>query len=86
MIVAALLTMSQSQTGKILFLSDNVKEVDAAIEAGMHSLVLDRPGNNPLFEADRERLKVVTSLDEVNGELVQHPKVPAEGAECSAET
>ncbi|SMR46350.1 unnamed protein product [Zymoseptoria tritici ST99CH_1E4] len=49
----------------MLFLSDNVKEVDAAIEAGMQSILVDRPGNAAVSEADRSRLQVVTSLDEI---------------------
>jgi len=52
-------------TSKVLFLSDNVKEVRAAIEAGMSSFVVDRPGNAPLTEEDRKELVVVTSLEEI---------------------
>ncbi|EME86832.1 uncharacterized protein MYCFIDRAFT_29854, partial [Pseudocercospora fijiensis CIRAD86] len=51
---------------EVLFLSDNVKEVDAAIEAGMKSIVVDRPGNAPLADADKERLQIVTSLADVH--------------------
>lgn len=50
----------------VLFLSDNIKEVDAAIGCGMQSIVLDRPGNAPLSKDDRERLTVVGSLDEID--------------------
>lgn len=48
----------------ILFLSDNTKEVDAAREAGMFSLVVDRPGNAALSEEEKNRLTVVTALDQ----------------------
>ncbi|KAK2594444.1 enolase-phosphatase E1 [Conoideocrella luteorostrata] len=35
-----------------LFLSDNTKEVQAAVLSGMHSLPVSRPGNAPLLEDD----------------------------------
>ncbi|KAF2478708.1 HAD-like domain-containing protein [Neohortaea acidophila] len=50
----------------IHFLSDNVKEVEAAIEAGMASSIVDRPGNAPLSEEDKARFHVVQSLDQVS--------------------
>jgi enolase-phosphatase E1 len=50
----------------ILFLSDNVKEVKAAIEAGMQSIVVDRPGNAPLSEEDKSEYKVVSVLNEIS--------------------
>lgn len=50
---------------ELLFLSDNVHEVRAAIRAGMHAVVVDRPGNAPLSEQDRHELKVIASLDQV---------------------
>ena len=49
----------------MLFLSDNVKEVDAALKAGMLPLIVDRPGNAPVSEEDRSRLNSVNSLDEI---------------------
>lgn len=48
----------------VLFLSDNVAEVKAAIAAGMNSYIVERPGNAPLTEEDR-KLKVIKSLDEI---------------------
>jgi enolase-phosphatase E1 len=51
--------------GEWLFLSDNVREVEAAKEAGMQSFVVDRPGNAPLSEEDRRRHRVITSFDEL---------------------
>jgi enolase-phosphatase E1 len=50
---------------EVLFLSDNVNEVRAAIEAGMASFVVDRPGNAELTEEDRKDLVVITSLRQV---------------------
>jgi len=51
---------------EVLFLSDNVAEIRAANAAGMEALVVDRPGNVPLSEADRQELIVVESLTEVD--------------------
>ncbi|KAE9972616.1 hypothetical protein EG327_009442 [Venturia inaequalis] len=50
---------------EILFLSDNVKEIQAAKEAGMQALLVDRPGNAPLTEDDLKTHTLVQSLDEV---------------------
>jgi len=50
---------------KVLFLSDNVKEVRAAREAGMRALIVDRPGNAPVSQEDRRELGAVESLQEV---------------------
>jgi len=49
----------------VLFLSDNVKEVDAAIEAGLQSVVVRRPGNAPLSEEDVARHRVIESFEEL---------------------
>ncbi|KAK7514873.1 HAD-like domain-containing protein [Phyllosticta citriasiana] len=53
------------ECSEILFLSDNVKEVKAALEAGMKSFVIDRPGNEPLSEDDRKTLTVYTSFKDI---------------------
>lgn len=45
---------------KILFLTDNVKEAVAAKEAGWRTMVMDRPGNNPL--PDDHGFKVVDGM------------------------
>ena len=50
----------------ILFFSDNVKEVKAAIEAGMKAVVVDRPGNAALSEEDRAKYKVISALNEIS--------------------
>lgn len=44
----------------IVFYSDNVHEVRAALAAGMRSTVVVRPGNAPLSDADRAELDTVT--------------------------
>ncbi|KAK3075539.1 enolase-phosphatase E1 [Teratosphaeriaceae sp. CCFEE 6253] len=53
------------QPARTLFLTDNVKEYDAAAEAGLRVILLDRPGNATVSEADRARMEVVGSLDEI---------------------
>lgn len=56
---------------RILFLSDNVKEVQAALEAGMKSIVVDRPGNAPLSEEDKKTYQVVDSLYHISLSIAQ---------------
>lgn len=51
--------------GEWLFLSDNVREVEAAREAGMRACVVQRPGNAELPEDVRGRLEVVESFEEL---------------------
>ena len=53
------------ETEEILFLSDNVGEVRAAIQASMQAALVERPGNVPLFDADRDELDVVESFEEL---------------------
>ena len=48
-----------------MFLSDNVKELDASLAAGMHSFLVDRSGNAPLSEGDKDRFNVLNSLTEI---------------------
>lgn len=55
----------QTAPNDCLFLSDNVKEVDAAKEAGMESWVVERPGNAELSSKDREKNKIIKTFDEV---------------------
>jgi enolase-phosphatase E1 len=49
-----------------LFLSDNVKEVEAAKAAGMQSFVVQRPGNAPLPADIEKRHKVINDFDELD--------------------
>ncbi|KIW82920.1 2,3-diketo-5-methylthio-1-phosphopentane phosphatase [Fonsecaea pedrosoi CBS 271.37] len=51
--------------GEILFLSDNVNEVRAAIQAGMKAAVVDRPGNAPLSDTERDEFEVVESFEQI---------------------
>jgi enolase-phosphatase E1 len=57
----------EEEVGKAqyLFLSDNVLEVRAALEAGMRACVVVREGNAPLGEGDRLGLTVVEGFGEV---------------------
>ncbi|KAI0539030.1 enolase-phosphatase E1 [Xylaria digitata] len=51
--------------GEWLFLSDNAKEVDAAIAAGMQSMVVQRPGNPELPHGVIGRLPLIESFGQV---------------------
>ncbi|KAF2672072.1 enolase-phosphatase E1, partial [Microthyrium microscopicum] len=51
---------------QVLFLSDNVTEVRAAISTGMKSLVVSRPGNAPLSKEDEAEFTIITTLDAVS--------------------
>ncbi|VEU24386.1 DEKNAAC105628 [Brettanomyces naardenensis] len=50
---------------RVLFLSDNPHEVEAAIGAGMTSYIVVRPGNQPLSEDDKRRFKVITHFQQL---------------------
>ncbi len=56
----------QKKPEEILFLSDNVKEVRAAIEAKLRAVMVDRPGNAPVSHPDREELDVVESFEQLD--------------------
>lgn len=49
----------------VLFLSDNVDEVKAALKANMQSYIVIRPGNAPLTDEDILEYKTITSLSEL---------------------
>lgn len=51
-----------------LFLSDNVGEVEAALEAGMRAVVVRRPGNAELPEGVTRRLRVVGTFQELDAD------------------
>lgn len=53
------------EAGHLLFLSDNVTEIQAAIEAGMKAVVVEREGNSPLKQEDRTVYQVITSLNQI---------------------
>ena len=50
-----------------LFLSDNIKEVEAAKLAGMQSIIVQRPGNAPLPADIGEKHKVIGDFNELDG-------------------
>jgi len=58
----------KEEVGKWLFLSDNAREVRAAREAGMQSVVVVREGNPPLSGEDREGQVCVKSSKLYNWE------------------
>lgn len=58
-------SMRREDVGKWLFLSDNVKEVSAAREAGMQSFVVVREGNAPLSEEERRGNVLLESFEEI---------------------
>lgn len=51
-----------SMQSSVLFLSDNTKEVVAAMRAGMNSVVVDRPGNAPLTEAEKLSFSIIETF------------------------
>lgn len=50
----------------VLFLSDNVHEVKAAISAGMQSRLVIRPGNAPVTPDEEKKYGSIRSLEELN--------------------
>ena len=62
---ARIAAVIERQIEQVLFLSDNVHEVQAALDAGMKAIVVDRPGNADLSNDDRRSHLVVGSLEEI---------------------
>ncbi|KAK9456369.1 HAD-like domain-containing protein [Dipodascopsis uninucleata] len=52
----------ENNSQEVLFLSDNIKEIAAAKQAGLEAYVVERPGNVPLTEDDRSQNKVISDL------------------------
>ncbi|KAJ4369974.1 enolase-phosphatase E1 [Neocucurbitaria cava] len=52
-------------TSKVTFLTDNVKEAEAATEAGVYTVVVDRPGNAPLSNESKQRYPVIQKLTDL---------------------
>ncbi|CAI5756692.1 unnamed protein product [Candida verbasci] len=50
----------------VLFLSDNINEVKAAIEAGMNCHIVIRDGNAPISNEDKSNYQVIYALSELN--------------------
>lgn len=57
-----------AQADEFLFLSDNVKEVEASKEAGMHAVVVVREGNAALSAEEEQRNLLATSFAELEVE------------------
>ncbi|KAI9317235.1 2,3-diketo-5-methylthio-1-phosphopentane phosphatase [Dichotomocladium elegans] len=53
------------EPSSILFVSDNIKEIEAASTAGYQVIISDRPGNAPLGP-ESKAFKIVTSFDQIN--------------------
>lgn len=51
-------------SGEVTFYSDNVQEVKAALEAGMKSKVVVRPGNAPLSSEDEEQYQCISTFEQ----------------------
>lgn len=50
---------------QVTFLTDNIKEAEAAKDAGVYSVLVDRPGNAALAAQDRERFPVIQQLTDL---------------------
>ncbi|KAF2031618.1 2,3-diketo-5-methylthio-1-phosphopentane phosphatase [Setomelanomma holmii] len=50
---------------KVTFLTDNVKEAEAATEANVYAIVVDRPGNAPLSDESKARFTVIEKLTDL---------------------
>ncbi|KAF1943332.1 2,3-diketo-5-methylthio-1-phosphopentane phosphatase [Clathrospora elynae] len=50
---------------KVTFLTDNVKEAEAAAEASVYAVVVDRPGNAPLSEESKAKFPVIQKLTDL---------------------
>lgn len=49
----------------VLFLSDNVDEVKAALKAGIESYIVIRPGNAPISDDDKLKYKTITAMSQL---------------------
>lgn len=47
---------------RVTFLTDNVQEAEAATQANLYAVVVDRPGNAPLSEEAKATYPVIQSL------------------------
>ncbi|KAF2793230.1 2,3-diketo-5-methylthio-1-phosphopentane phosphatase [Melanomma pulvis-pyrius CBS 109.77] len=54
-----------TEPSKVTFLTDNVNEAIAATQAGIHTIVVDRPGNAPLSPESRAEFAVIRDLTEL---------------------
>ncbi|KAL6705369.1 enolase-phosphatase E1 [Coniothyrium glycines] len=51
---------------KVTFLTDNVKEAEAATRANVYTIVVDRPGNAPLSSESKAAFPVIRRLDDLD--------------------
>lgn len=54
-----------TDVSKVTFLTDNVKEAQAATEANIYAIVVDRPGNAPLDDDSKATYPVIQSLTDL---------------------
>ncbi|UPX18180.1 Acireductone synthase [Ascochyta rabiei] len=50
---------------KVTFLTDNVKEAEAATAADVYAVIVDRPGNAPLSDSSKSTYPIITSLTDL---------------------
>ncbi|OAL55602.1 2,3-diketo-5-methylthio-1-phosphopentane phosphatase [Pyrenochaeta sp. DS3sAY3a] len=50
---------------KVVFLTDNVKEAEAATQANVYTVVVDRPGNAPLSDESTAKYVVIQQLTDL---------------------
>ncbi|KAH8716843.1 HAD-like domain-containing protein [Phaeosphaeriaceae sp. PMI808] len=50
---------------KVTFFTDNVKEAEAATQAGVYTVIVDRAGNAPLSDGSKAQFTVVQELTEM---------------------
>nr|XP_013098691.1 unnamed protein product [Stomoxys calcitrans] len=55
----------------ILFLTDVIKEAEAARQAGLQTVILSRPGNAPLTDDDKSQFTIVEDFEKLNVKLKQ---------------
>lgn len=63
--------MRQLLPTEILFLSDNVFELEAAVDARMDAILIERPGNTPVCRHDKKNFGAVDTFD-----LISLAKLP----------
>ncbi|KAF2854982.1 2,3-diketo-5-methylthio-1-phosphopentane phosphatase [Plenodomus tracheiphilus IPT5] len=54
-----------TSVSKVTFLTDNVKEAEAATKANVYAIVVDRPGNAPLSDDSKATYPIIQSLTDL---------------------
>ncbi|KAF2688411.1 enolase-phosphatase E1 [Lentithecium fluviatile CBS 122367] len=62
---AKICTALGQEPNRVTFLTDNVKEAEAADDAGVHAVLVDRPGNAALSADVRERFAIIQRLTDL---------------------